>query len=85
MTEKPEGQERIERGREEWSGSKLLEYLYLQVLHKLMLYYSCQLLCNQAFLQLLSKDSSIKEEDVRRFKRHIQKFKLNANEYIRYV
>lgn len=51
----PEAVGKIEKGREEWIKSKLMEYLCLQVLHKLMLYYSCQLQCNQAFLLLLTR------------------------------
>ena len=82
----PEAAGKIEKGREEWSRSRLMEFLCLQVLHKLMLYYSCQLQCNQAFLILLTREAEkLREEDIRRFKRHITKFKLNADEYIRFV
>ena len=62
MEANPEAAARIEKGREEWSKSRLMEYLCLQVLHKLMLYYSCQLQCNQAFLLLLTrKAEKVKE------------------------
>lgn len=82
----PELAGKIEKAREEWSRSRLMEYLCLQVLHKLMLYYSCQLQCNQAFLLLLTREAErVREEDVRRFKRLISRFKLNADEYIRFV
>ena len=53
MNERPHDVDKIKKARDELTKSKLMEYMYLQILHKFMLYYSCQLLCNNYFLQLL--------------------------------
>lgn len=56
------------------------------MLHKLMLYYSCQMLCTNYFIQLLIKSKQdVKIEEIKRFRRHIVKFKAQANEFILFV
>lgn len=51
-----------------------------------MLYYSCQLLCNNYFLQLLIRSKrDVTTEEIRRYRKHIIKFKTNADEYIMFI
>ncbi len=51
-----------------------------------MLYYSCQLLCNNSFLQLLIKyQKDIKTEEIRKFRKSIINFKINADNFIKFI
>lgn len=51
-----------------------------------MLYYSCQLLSNQHFLDLLIKSQKdVKTEEIRRFRKHIINFKSNADRFIHFI
>ena len=51
-----------------------------------MHYYSCQLLANNAFLQLLSKEPrDVTTDEIRRFRKNIIHFKDNADDFIRFI
>lgn len=84
IEQRPHDTEKIRKARQQFTRSKLLQYIYLQTLHKFMLYYSCQMLCNNYFIQLLSK-RDVSTDQIRRYRRHIVKFTQNADEYIKFI
>lgn len=68
--------------------SKLVGYTKLQVLYKLIGYYSSEMLCTNRFVSLLAKDVNmdlIELESIRQFKQSLAKFKANANLIIEFV
>lgn len=51
-----------------------------------MQYYSCQLQCNNYFLQIIIKRSQeLRDEEIRKYRKNIIKFKQNSNDYIKFV
>ena len=55
------------------------------MLHKLMLYYSCDMLCCNYFIGLLIKSQNIRIEDIKKFRKNVVKFKDFANYFINFV
>ena len=56
------------------------------MLHKLMLYYSCEMLACNSFIEMLIRfQQDIDIDEIKRFRKCLIKFKSNSDRFINFV